>query len=282
MLVVYHTDDFDMPNRLSEHRHPTRNFVIFSHGNSTDMGYIFGTYVNLALKHGVNVIAYDYSGYGLSTGSVGEKKLYSNIVQVYTYLRQELHARPEKIILYGNSLGSVPSSYLASLPHKYPIGGLVLEAPLASAVRLHVGHLHRTPAFDVFTNVEYLKNKHVCPTLIMHGTHDAVIPIQHAMELAYVVGIRHAELMNSENHRKPPNATSGESCYTTVQGGSHEKGRSHEIALHKRPEDYLRTWWVPGANHNNIQSDYTDAYDRTMTTFLEICDEWRIMRKSLR
>ncbi|ORM40093.1 Alpha/beta hydrolase domain-containing protein 17A [Babesia sp. Xinjiang] len=242
-----------------------RLLIIFSHGNSTDLGYMFTCYVNLCRCLDVDVFAYDYSGYGLSEGKVGEKNMYRDIEYVYDYVRNELDVSPENIILYGNSLGSAPSCYLASMPDKYPIGGLILDAPLASAIRLQLRNLSKTPRFDAFVNVEFLKAKDLYPTLIIHGTSDGVIPIDHAIELASIVECRHRDLLSS--------------C--SVDPGTFVSApfsfRDSCIDLVKTPEDYLRTWWVSGAGHNNIQIDNSEAYIRTMKTFIELCRSWRCM-----
>nr|BAN64900.1 conserved hypothetical protein [Babesia bovis] len=263
-------------NDKSEGRYKNdRELVVFSHGNSTDIGYMFPAYVNFCRNQRVDILAYDYSGYGLSDGEPAEKCLYSDIEHVYKYVRSWLKVKPELIILYGNSLGSVPSSYLASMPEKYPIGGLILDAPLSSAIRLQVGYVKKTPRFDAFANIEYLKSKALYPTLVIHGTSDGIIPIEHARDLAFVVEVRHAELMPEGNYTLQFDMESSkESCDDSVPVFSRPG-----IELIKQPEDLLRTWWVPGAGHNNIQLDYPEAYVRTIEVFFKLCTTWRINRK---
>ena len=43
--------------------------------------YLF--FVQLALEAGVNVVAYDYSGYGASSGSPSESDIYADVLAVY-------------------------------------------------------------------------------------------------------------------------------------------------------------------------------------------------------
>ena len=43
--------------------------------------YLF--FVQLALEVGVNVVAYDYSGYGASSGSPSESDIYADVLAVY-------------------------------------------------------------------------------------------------------------------------------------------------------------------------------------------------------
>ena len=53
--------------------------ILYSHGNSGDIGRIIDNYIDLALNLGVNVFGYDYSGYGLSTGKPSDSNLILDI-----------------------------------------------------------------------------------------------------------------------------------------------------------------------------------------------------------
>lgn len=43
--------------------------ILYSHGNSCDIGYSLDTLLDLAFNLKVNVFAYEYTGYGQSTGN---------------------------------------------------------------------------------------------------------------------------------------------------------------------------------------------------------------------
>jgi len=96
--------------------------VLFSHGNAEDLGMIYDWFVSLAHSLKVNVLAYEYSGNGKSKSSsderntvlTSEEKCYDDILAAYTYLTETLETPPEKIVLYGRSLGSGPSIWLAA------------------------------------------------------------------------------------------------------------------------------------------------------------------------
>ena len=45
--------------------------ILFSHGNAEDLGMIYDWFVTLAQELNVNVLAYDYTGYGKSRGVRG-------------------------------------------------------------------------------------------------------------------------------------------------------------------------------------------------------------------
>ena len=148
--------------------------VIYSHGNSTDLGLVLNSLIDLCLQLKVNILVYEYTGYGLSTGKASEKNLYSDIETAYEYLKKQ-NVHWSTVILYGQSLGSGPTCDLAS---KHPVGGVILHSPIASGLHLFSNMLLKTPKYDLFPNVNkvpYIK----CPVFIIHGTQDDVVPVRH-------------------------------------------------------------------------------------------------------
>jgi fermentation-respiration switch protein FrsA (DUF1100 family) len=77
----------------------------------------------------VNLLSYDYEGYGRASGSPSETACYEDIDAAYQYLVETLNKRPEHIVIYGRSLGSGPSCYLAEKlsKSKITLGGLILQ-----------------------------------------------------------------------------------------------------------------------------------------------------------
>ncbi len=149
-----------------------RGFVfLYSHGNAEDLSTVFPL-----VPPGCGVLAYDYEGYGSSTGRPGEKECCRDIDTAYRFLTETEGIAPQKIVVYGFSVGSGPSCYLAE---KYPVGGLVLESPFTSAVRVV---LPFTLPVDRFPNIDRIRNIK-CPVLIFHGTADHVIPFSHGKAL---------------------------------------------------------------------------------------------------
>lgn len=150
--------------------------ILYSHGNAEDLGEI-----SLVLEElrnlGFAVFAYDYRGYGTSQGSPSEKTAYKDIDAAYDYLTQKLAVPPEKIILYGRSIGGGPSVDLAS---RQPVGGLILENTFVSIFRV-VNQVPLFP-FDKFNNIEKIK-KVRSPVLVMYGKADTIIPFWHGEKL---------------------------------------------------------------------------------------------------
>ena len=148
-----------------------KNVIIYSHGNGEDLGMINENLVDLT-KTGCTVISYDYPGYGLSEGTPSESSCYEAIQAVFDYTNQDMKIKPESIILWGRSLGTGPSCYLAS---QNKLRGLILETPFLSAFRT-ITEITIIP-WDRFRNIEIV-NSINCPSLVIHGELDEVVPFR--------------------------------------------------------------------------------------------------------
>lgn len=156
---------------------PAANYtVLYSHGNAEDLGQIYPT-LELLHSTGAAIVSYDYSGYGLSTGSPSEQQSYKDIEAVYQYMTEQLRIPSDRIIVHGRSVGGGPSAYLAS---RHPVGGLILESTFTSAFRV-VLPFPLFP-FDKFPNLRRVDNV-TCPVLVIHGDADEMIPIHHGKAL---------------------------------------------------------------------------------------------------
>lgn len=153
--------------------------ILFSHGNAADLGLMSSFYLGLGNKINCNVFGYDYSGYGLSSGKPSEKSLYTNIEVAWNELRKRYDVQAHNVILYGQSIGTVPTVDLAS---KYDFAGIVLHSPLTSGLRLAFPNTKRTWFFDAFPNIDKVP-KINSPVLVIHGTEDEVIDISHGQAI---------------------------------------------------------------------------------------------------
>jgi len=156
---------------------PTAKFtLLISHGNAEDLGD--DKYWLDSLRHaGFNVFAYDYEGYGTSEGKPSERACYRDVAAAYDFLADDLKTPPDRIIIFGRSVGSGLASYIAA---KRPSAGVILQSPFVSAFRV----LTRIPLlpFDKFPNYKYVRHIH-SPILIMHSRADSVIPFWHGEKL---------------------------------------------------------------------------------------------------
>jgi abhydrolase domain-containing protein 17 len=88
--------------------------LIYSHPNSTDIGLMLDNYLDLSYNLKINVLGYDYTGYGQSTGKASDENAIYDIEAVYEFATKQLGFTWEKIILYGQSIGSGPSVTLVT------------------------------------------------------------------------------------------------------------------------------------------------------------------------
>lgn len=71
----------------------------------------------------VNISNKEYTGYAYDDNNeCSEQFIYNDIECVYNHMVNNMSISPERIILYGRSLGSGPSCYLAE---KYLVGGYI-------------------------------------------------------------------------------------------------------------------------------------------------------------
>jgi len=166
--------------------------ILYSHGNAEDLNTAYSWMRRISRELNVNVMGYDYTGYGLSTGKPSEQNCYADIEAVFEHLRNERELSSHQIVLYGRSLGSGPSCYLAAKTagENESVGGLILHSPFTSVYRV-VMNLGFTVVGDKFSNIDQMK-KVICPVLICHGKDDHVVPFSHGVSLQEAVKVKAA------------------------------------------------------------------------------------------
>ncbi|XP_027075009.1 uncharacterized protein [Coffea arabica] len=146
-------------------KHPKASAtMLYSHGNAADLGQMFELFVELSLRLRVNLMGYDYSGYGQSTGKPTEYNTYADIDAIYKCLKEQYGVKDEQLILYGQSVGSGPTVDLASrIPN---LRGVVLHSPIMSGIRV-LYPVKRTYWFDIYKNIDKIGMIN-CPVLVIH------------------------------------------------------------------------------------------------------------------
>jgi len=156
--------------------------VLYSHGNAEDIGASHQTMRKLSKQVGVNLLCYDYSGYGLSTGTVSEENCYLDIDAAYNFLTEKERVSEGKIILFGRSIGTGPTTHLAS--KKPNVAGLILQSPICSVIRTVFGNFGAALQFmDIFKNITKLKPIDNYPVLVIHGKQDKVVPFDSGKQI---------------------------------------------------------------------------------------------------
>ncbi|XP_014512698.1 protein ABHD17C isoform X2 [Vigna radiata var. radiata] len=153
--------------------------MLYSHGNAADLGQMFELFVELSNRLRLNVMGYDYSGYGQSTGKPTEYNTYADIDAAYKCLKEQYGVKDDQLILYGQSVGSGPTLDLASqIPE---LRGVVLHSPILSGLRV-LYPVKRTYWFDIYKNIDKV-GAVKCPVLVIHGTADEVVDVSHGKQL---------------------------------------------------------------------------------------------------
>ncbi|CAH8518765.1 unnamed protein product [Heterobilharzia americana] len=152
---------------------------LLSHGNAVDLGLMLHFMYELGTKLNVNIMCYDYSGYGMSSGKPLEKNLYADAECAFNVLRTKYSVPLNQIVLYGQSIGTVPTIHLATL---HRVAAVVLHSPLMSGLRVAFPRLKRNYCCDVFSNLARTP-KIISPTLVIHGTRDEVVNVNHGYRI---------------------------------------------------------------------------------------------------
>merc|ERR1719389_935166 len=125
-----------------------KHTLLFSHGNAEDLGMIIQYFREVSHILEVNIFAYEYTGYGMSTGEPNEQAVYADIEAAFKYLRDIIGIPWTEVVLYGRSVGSGPSIHLAT---RTAVRGMILQSPLLSIYRIAF-HLRLTLPGDLFAN----------------------------------------------------------------------------------------------------------------------------------
>ena len=159
--------------------------ILYLHGNADNISHEYRTKRFRAfIDAGYGVLAVSWRGYGDSEGSPSEEGLYADARSAINHLTENSKTELNKIILFGESLGSGVAVQMAT---EYAVLGLLLDSPYTSTVNraaeiypwLPVGLLMN----DKYESHKKIKNIHPMKMVIFHGEKDAVIPIHHGRQL---------------------------------------------------------------------------------------------------
>ena len=157
-----------------------RGAILYLHGNSDNLQR-WGQYHTDFTNRGYAFFAIDYRSYGKSTGKISEQNFYKDARLAYDWVNEIF--TPDRIIIYGRSLGTGVASHLAT---QVPARMLILETPYDNMQNLL---LTRMPALPLPFDLEYQfptdQNLTAVPypVIIFQGTADNVVPYKSAERL---------------------------------------------------------------------------------------------------
>jgi uncharacterized protein len=161
---------------------PSAATVVFFHGNSgniTDVGWVGQRFAT----RGLNALLVDYRGYGASAGEPGDESgLYADGDAAVAFVVNEKGEQPNRIVLYGTSLGT---TVVADVASRRQVGAVIIESGLSSASSLATHRFSWLPQAlhflgkNDFESARKLRSVKA-PVLITHGDPDPVIPTSEA------------------------------------------------------------------------------------------------------
>lgn len=129
----------------------------------------------------MDVIAYDYSGYGIShRNQISESSTFDDLMCVLSFSVQKLKYQLNDIILWGFSLGGGPTVEIASRFQN--LGGIILQAPLASMnvwIDKNAQWNYDFMNGDIYCNINKIDHINT-KILILHGKNDKIINDRHS------------------------------------------------------------------------------------------------------
>ncbi|RGP60940.1 monoacylglycerol lipase abhd12 [Fusarium sporotrichioides] len=203
---------------------PNSRLVLYFHGTSGTMasGWRPDSYRSLYSADPINthVLTFDYRGYGESTGSPSENGIITDAVTVANWAIHTAGIPPERIVIFGQSLGSAVAIALVNeLAQKEPsvhFAGLVVTATFADIPQLSATYriggflpvlspvAKVKPLFAFFARQlsstwdnmqrlgDFVKSAERYDITLLHAQDDTDIPMEHSVKL-YREAVRVAE-----------------------------------------------------------------------------------------
>ena len=159
-----------------------RGVVLFCHGNAGNISHRLES-IQIFHQLGLDIFIFDYRGFGQSEGKPTEQGTYQDAEAAWQYLTEERQVNPNKVIVFGRSLGGAVASWLAQ---RHTPGALIIESTFTSlpdiAARLYPYFPVRLLSRFKYNTAEYLDRIN-CPVLIVHSRDDEIMPFSHGQRL---------------------------------------------------------------------------------------------------
>jgi len=164
-------------NALHFHADSPKGVILYLHGNAGSLR-TWGEIAPDFTRHGWDLFLPDYRGYGKSTGKIrDDKTLHDDAAALFAHLKG-LYP-PERIVLYGRSLGTGIAVKLAAGERPRAV---ILESAYSSFVDVAKFHYPYLPRWFLNLFMKYTLRTDrwigavACPVYLFHGTRDDIIP----------------------------------------------------------------------------------------------------------
>ena len=180
--VFFETDDHVKLNGWYVPCEGATSTLLFCHGNA---GNISDRLDSIYIFHnlGLNVLIFDYRGYGKSRGFPTERGTYLDAMAAYKWIVLEKKLDENKVVIFGRSLGGSIAIDLAAKINK---GLLISESAFTSIIDIGK-EIYPFLPIKYFASIKYnsiqkIKNVKI-PKLIIHSEDDEIIPFRHGEKL---------------------------------------------------------------------------------------------------
>jgi uncharacterized protein len=160
---------------------PPIGHVLLCHGNAGNVGDRVA-HLSLLSGAGFDVLAFDYRGYGRSSGRPSERGLQRDARAARRVLFEQDGVDPAGVLYLGESLGGAVALRLAL---DEPPAGVVLQSAFTSVrdmARKHYPFLPPAVVPDAYPSLEIIARLPV-PLLVLHGDRDEIVPLMHGEAL---------------------------------------------------------------------------------------------------
>jgi fermentation-respiration switch protein FrsA (DUF1100 family) len=153
---------------------PAEPAFLWFHGNAGNISDRYDM-MRVLVHIPARIFIIDYRGYGKSGGSPSESGLYRDAQAAWDYLVATRNIRPDRIIIFGESLGGAIAIELAT--HTAP-AGLVAQSTFTSIADMAATMVPRPLALLLRTKMNSLDKiaRVSCPKLFIHSPADEVVP----------------------------------------------------------------------------------------------------------
>jgi len=158
--------------------------LLYFHGNAECLTLAESQVLAISNYCNVSVLAMEYPGYGTyaDNGSASAEKVTEDAEYVYKFCIHDMGIDESDIIVFGRSMGSGPACFLAGTYHPRALCVMSGYTSIKRVATDQVGWL-RIFVAERFENIVQIA-KARCPTFILHGRLDNVIPFHHGQALA--------------------------------------------------------------------------------------------------
>mmetsp|Transcript_71007 Transcript_71007/g.197243 ORF Transcript_71007/g.197243 Transcript_71007/m.197243 type:complete len:370 (+) Transcript_71007:98-1207(+) len=181
LILVPDSDGRNVPCLFMRCPH-ARFVLIYFHANAEDLGFSYEFCRILCDELQVHILAVEYPGYGICPGRTDEAGIIANARAALRFVMNVLEWPADGIKIFGRSLGTGPALALAA--EQPGLAGLILVSPFTSIrclFRQRIGDMCELVE-DRFPNLVCAREV-FCPTLIVHGQKDGLVPVSHAKQI---------------------------------------------------------------------------------------------------